>query len=71
MNKENYVREEGLVDYIKDGVVHENAPVWSILVESESDLANLEGYYPGSVAYTAGFGHMWMLAADGDWEVVV
>ena len=58
-------------DYVKDGELHENAPTNAIMVESESDLANLEGYYPGSVAYTAGFQAIWQLNSDGEWVSMI
>lgn len=64
------VQDAGTTDYILDGVVIKDAPVKTIIVTSESDLAGLEGYEPGTVAYTAGFGSMWQLDASGDWQEV-
>ena len=58
-------------DFVKDGKLHENAQITSVMVESSSDLESLEGYFPGSVAYTAGFTSMWQLDADGQWVSII
>lgn len=55
------------LDYVKNGSVYRGSAAASVLVESQSDLTNLDGYAPGTVAYTAGFGSMWQLAANGSW----
>lgn len=56
----------GVTDYVKNGVIYENNVTQSVMVESSSDLADLSGYSVGSIAYTAGFGSMWQLDADGE-----
>ena len=58
-------------DYVENGELRENVPTSAIMVESESDLENLEGYYPGSIAYTAGFKKMWQLDSDDEWVSMV
>lgn len=65
------VQDTGNTDYVQDGVVYKNAPTKAILVTAQSDLANLTGYEPGSIAYTAGFKAMWQLSADGTWESII
>ena len=60
----------GVTDYIENGVAHNNNVTHSVMVESESDLASLDNYAVGSIAYTAGFGSMWQLSADGEWVEV-
>ena len=60
----------GASDYVQNGEIKKNAVAQSIMVESESDLENLTGYAAGSIAYTAGFGSMWQLDADGEWVEV-
>lgn len=42
----------------------------SIMVADESELAELN-VEPGTVAYTAGFGNMWQLDAEGTWQTIV
>ena len=46
--------------------------VWtpSILVASAEDLESLK-VEPGTVAYTAGFGNMWQLDPEGNWQAIV
>lgn len=64
------VSSVGALDYVKSGEVEKNAVAQSIMVESSSDLTGLVGYAPGSIAFTAGFGSMWQLDADGEWVEV-
>lgn len=64
------VQDRGNTDYLQGGVVYKNAPTKAVMVDSESDLSDLAGYEPGSVAYTAGFKAMWQLSADGTWVSV-
>ena len=42
----------------------------SVMVSSESDLEELN-VEPGTVAYTAGFGNMWQMDAEGTWHAIV
>ncbi len=59
---------KGMYDYVgADGALHLNNESRDVMVTSESDLAQLDGYLPGAVAYTAGFGSMWQLDASGSW----
>ena len=46
--------------------------VWtpSIMVSSSEELETLN-VEPGTVAYTAGFGNMWQLDAEGNWQAIV
>ena len=60
----------GVTDYIENGVAHNSNVMHSVMVESESDLASLNNYAVGSIAYTAGFGSMWQLNASGEWVEV-
>ena len=59
-------------DYVDgDGNIHVHVKTTDILVTSKADLDNLTGYKPGSVAYTAGFGNMWQLDANGEWQAII
>lgn len=53
-------------DYVKNGELHKGGSSASVMVTAQSDLANLP-VEPGTIAYTAGFGQMWQLAANGTW----
>lgn len=64
------VQLAGRAVYIKNGAIIANTMASIIMVESESDLSDLTGCIPGSIAYTAGFGSMWQLDADGVWQEV-
>lgn len=55
------------IDYVKNGEVFVGASASSILISTESDLQQLEGYSPGSIAHTAGYKRMWELSAGGMW----
>ena len=49
----------------------ENKFVRKILVESESDLANIPtNTAPSSVAHTAGMDSVWELGLDGTWHEI-
>ena len=61
------VQSVGSVDYIQDGRVVRNADLKSVMIASQNDLANLTGYEPGTIAYTAGFKAIWQLSATGQW----
>lgn len=61
------VQTSSEVDYVKDEKLYKGSRGASVLVTAQSDLANLSGYAPGTVAYTAGFGSMWQLDADDNW----
>ena len=70
MTHSDVVNTRGNLDYIKNGEIYTNNPLQSILVNSQSDLATLTGYLPGTIAYTAGFASMWQLSAAGTWVEV-
>ena len=63
------------MDYTKNGQIASTINVHSgqssVMVESESDLASLSAYSPGTIAFTAGFTNMWQLNASGEWIVIV
>ena len=63
----DYGISAGEKDYIKDGILYKHSPSSSVIVTAESDLASLNEYEVGTIAYTAGFAKMWQLAANGDW----
>ncbi len=60
-------RTSALLDYVKDGVLHVNSEARAVCVTGENDLAQLTGYSPGSIAFTAGYRNIWQLGADGTW----
>lgn len=57
-------------DFVKDGELYKHQAVSIIMVESSSDLTLLTDYAPGSLAYTAGFGSVWQMDADGEWVAI-
>jgi hypothetical protein len=54
-------------DVVNGNDLTPNVAVPSVLVESQSNLANLPPYPAGTIAYTAGFKAMWQLNAAGSW----
>ena len=64
------VTSAGASDYVKDGEIKMNVSGLAVMVESSDDLANLTNYPPTTIAYTAGFGSMWQLDADGEWQSI-
>lgn len=59
---------KGVYDFVgSDGALHLNNESRSVMVTAQSDLAQLDGYLPGSIAFTAGYDSMWMLDASGNW----
>lgn len=58
-----------LMDYVKNGKVYQNIQMYTIQVESESDLALLSdySYAPGTIAHTAGWKQAWELNTSGTW----
>ena len=54
-----------------DGTTKKDVYVSSILVESQSDLADIPASVaPGSLAYTAGFTKIWQKGFDDSWTEV-
>ena len=62
---------KGVTAYVKDGEVIFNAPNDGVLVKTSSDLAALTMFEPGTLAYTAGFAHMWQKDIDNTWVQIV
>ena len=58
-------------DVVRDGEIYAGVSAPSVMVESESDLANLPTYPAGTMAYTAGFQAMWQLDASGNWVSMI
>lgn len=52
--------------YIKDGMPNQSDE-FTVMVESENDLAELTETCPGMIAYTAGYKDIWQLDASGNW----
>lgn len=59
-----------VTDYVENGDLHKDAIIKNVMVESESDLANLTNYGIGTIAYTAGFQKVWQKDADGTWQAM-
>lgn len=60
-------RTSALLDYVQNGVLHVNSEARAVCVTGQNDLAELTGYSPGSIAFTAGYKNIWQLGADGAW----
>lgn len=58
------------IDYVKDGVLYRGSTGGGVLVESESDLAELPEYRPGTLAHTAGYQKVWETDSDGQWVTI-
>ena len=55
-----------------DGKWQKADEVMTVLIANESKLSSITGAAPGSMAYTAGFKHMWQLDTDGTtWVPIV
>lgn len=52
-----------------DGALHTGVYAEPVMVTAETDLANLD-VVPGTIAFVAGFGTMWQVDADGDWQEI-
>lgn len=60
------------IDYVdSDGDLHIHVKSPEVMITAESDLANLTGYEPSTIAFTAGYANMWQLGADGTWHVII
>ena len=55
------------IDYVSNGKIVRNNSVEMVLVESQSQLSLLTDYDPGTIAFTAGFVHMWQKSPGGTW----
>ena len=59
-------------DYIdSDGDIHIHVKKCEVMVTAKSDLDNLSGYEPSTIAYTAGLKNIWQLGADGTWVAII
>ena len=55
--------------YVKDGKLFPMDIVpQKILVSSEDDLPNADGFAPGTIAYTVGMGTKWYVTPAGEWQ---
>ena len=61
------VQTRAETSYVQDDILYKGSGSASVMVRSSSDLSDLTGLAPGTVAYTAGFGSMWQLNASGSW----
>lgn len=59
-------------DYVdSDGDIHIHVKKCEVMVTAKSDLDNLNGYEPSTIAYTAGLKNIWQLGADGTWVAII
>lgn len=58
-------------DVVHGDLLVKDTPAPTVLVEAETDLAQLPAYPAGAIAYTAGFKAMWQLDTSGDWISVL
>ena len=65
------VQNAGNTDYVLNGTVYKNAPLKSVIVPDGSALNTLQGYEPGTIAYTAGIDAMWQLSPAGEWVSII
>lgn len=59
------VQDLGNIDYVKNGKIYKNAQCVGVMITSSSDLALLDEYGVGTLAFTAGFTSMWQKDIDG------
>lgn len=63
--------EPYMYDYAADGKLLRGIPSRMVFVGAEADLEDLpNGYLPGTIAATIGFGNMWQLDGDGEWQPI-
>lgn len=60
----------GTYDYVADGELVANVQSRIIYVESQSDLAGLPDYAPGTMAATYGLGHVYQKSPSGTWTEI-
>lgn len=65
------VQDEGSIDFVKNGRIYKDYPAKNVMVGSESDLSNLTNYTPGTIAYTAGYEHIWQKSVTDEWVSIV
>lgn len=60
------------IDYVdSDGDLHIHVKSPEVMITDKSDLANLTGYEPSTIAFTAGYANIWQLGADGVWHIII
>lgn len=65
------IQDDGSVDFVKDGKLFKNYPGKSVMVADSSDLDYLTSYTPGTIAYTAGYAHIWQKSTTNEWVSIV
>lgn len=58
-------------DVVHGNLLVKDTPAPTVLVEAQTDLAQLPTYPAGTIAYTAGFKAMWQLDTQGNWVSVL
>ena len=58
-------------DVVHGDLLVKDTPAPTVLVEAQTDLAQLPAYPAGTIAYTAGFKAMWQLDTQGNWVSVL
>ena len=58
-------------DVVHGDLLVKDTPAPTVLVEAETDLAQLPAYPAGTIAYTAGFKGMWQRNTSGNWISVL
>lgn len=64
------VLQRAMNDVVNDDIVVMDTPQKKVLVRSDNDLQGLPKYPAGTIAYVAGGGQAWQLAADGEWKPI-
>mgnify|MGYP007038268228 FL=1 len=58
------------IDFVKGNTIYRGSPMKLVMVQSDDDLAVLESYEPGAIAFTRGFESMWQKGIDGEWATI-
>ena len=58
-------------DVVHGDLLVKDTPAPTVLVEAQTDLAQLPASPAGTIAYTAGFKAMWQLDTQGNWVSVL
>ena len=58
-------------DVVHGNLLVKDTPAPTVLVEAQTDLAQLPTYPAGTIAYTAGFKAMWQLDTQGNWVSIL
>lgn len=55
-----------VIGYVKDNILYLNSPEMNIMIENESDIAELQGMLPpGTRFFLAGSQQTWKIGSDG------